>query len=152
MIFNEDDYVAPLLPSPHSLCAQPSLTLSELAGEKLVLGTGDNWAVFRSRLFAQCRSRGFFPDIVLEASNSEGNFRLLVAGVGVTIYSSCVGGLPHLGVTVHPLRDVTDKLPVTPRLGPNQPIAGAGDLSDVPASPSPTPPRPAPGRCGHQRA
>ncbi|WP_174714388.1 hypothetical protein [Paracoccus yeei] len=35
------------------------------------------------------------------------------AGVGVTIYSSCVGNLPRLGVAVRPLRDVTNKLPVT---------------------------------------
>lgn len=112
MIFDEDDYVA-LLPSSHPLCAKLSLTLAELAGEPFVLGTGDNWAAFRSRLFAECRSRGFFPNIVLEASNSEGIFGLVVAGVGVTIYSSCVGNLPRLGVTVRPLRDMTNKLPVT---------------------------------------
>lgn len=112
MIFDQDDYVA-LLPSSHLLCAKPSLTLVELADEPFVLGTGDNWAAFRSRLFAECRSRGFFPKIVLEASNSEGIFGMVVAGVGITIYSSCVGNLPRLGVTVRPLRDVTNKLPVT---------------------------------------
>ncbi|XQZ51684.1 LysR family transcriptional regulator [Paracoccus yeei] len=112
MIFDQDDYVA-LLPSSHPLCAQSSLTLAQLADEPFVLGTGDNWAAFRSRLFAECRSRGFFPNIVLEASNSEGIFGLVVAGVGVTIYSSCVGNLPRLGVAVRPLRDVTNKLPVT---------------------------------------
>ncbi len=112
MIFDEDRYVA-LLPSSHPLCDQPVLTLAQLANEPFVLGTGDNWAAFRSRLFAECRSRGFFPNIVLEASNSEGIFGMVVAGVGVTIYSSCVGNLPRLGVTVRPLQDVTNTLPVT---------------------------------------
>lgn len=112
LTFNEDDYVA-LLPASHPLCAHPSLTLAELADEKFVMGTGDNWSAFRALLFAECRHRGFFPDIVLEASNSEGIFGLVVAGVGITIYSSCVGNLPRNGVEVRPLSDVTTKLPVT---------------------------------------
>jgi len=112
LTFDEDDYVA-LLPASHPLCNQPSLTLEQLAHEKFVLGTGDNWAAFRNRLFAECRSRGFFPNIVLEASNSEGIFGLVVAGVGVTIYSSCVGNLPRNGVEVRPLSNVSSKLPVT---------------------------------------
>jgi len=112
LTFDEDDYVA-LLPSSHPLCAEPSLTLKQLANEPFVMGTGDNWAAFRSRLFAECRSRGFFPDIKLEASNSEGIFGLVVAGIGVTVYSSCVGNLPRAGVEVRPLRDVRSKLPVT---------------------------------------
>lgn len=112
LTFDEDDYVA-LLPASHRLSGCEALTLAELADEKFVLGTGDNWSAFRNRLFAECRSRGFFPDIALEASNSEGIFGLVVAGVGVTIYSSCVGNLPRQGVVVRPLSDVTNKLPVT---------------------------------------
>lgn len=111
LVFDEDDYVA-LLPSAHPLCAEPSLRLAQLAGEKFVLGTGDNWEAFRNRLFGECRNRGFFPDIVLEASNSEGIIGLVVAGVGVTIYSSCVRSIPRHGVEVRPLVDVTTKLPV----------------------------------------
>jgi len=112
LTFDEDDYVA-LLPASHRLCGREALTLAELSAEKFVLGTGDNWSAFRNRLFAECRSRGFFPDIALEASNSEGIFGLVVAGVGITIYSSCVGNLPRQGVVVRPLSDVTNKLPVT---------------------------------------
>ena len=109
--FDDDRYVA-LLPASHPLCAAGTLTLAQLASEKFVLGTGDNWAAFRARLFAECRARGFFPNIALEASNSEGIFGLVVAGVGVTIYSSCVGNLPRQGVEVRALSDVTATLPV----------------------------------------
>ncbi|MDS9469739.1 LysR substrate-binding domain-containing protein [Paracoccus sp. MBLB3053] len=116
--FDEDEYVA-LLPASHPLCRETSLTLEQLADENFVLGTGENWAAFRTRLFAECRSRGFFPNIVLEASNSEGIFGLVVAGVGVTIYSSCVGNLPRQGVEVRPLRNVSSKLPVTAVWGRN---------------------------------
>lgn len=112
LTFDEDDYVA-LLPASHPLCNRQSLELKQLVGEKFVLGTGDNWSAFRTLLFAECRARGFFPNIVLEASNSEGIFGLVVAGVGITIYSSCVRNLPRSGVEVRPLNDVTTKLPVT---------------------------------------
>lgn len=112
LTFDEDDYVA-LLPSSHRLCSETSLALEQLANERFVMGTSDNWSAFRNRLFAECRARGFFPNIVLEASNSEGIFGLVVAGVGVTVYSSCVGNLPRCGVEVRPLHNIKEKLPVT---------------------------------------
>lgn len=112
LTFDEDDYVA-LLPSSHRLCSESSLALEQLADERFVMGTADNWSAFRNRLFAECRARGFFPNIVLEASNSEGIFGLVVAGVGVTVYSSCVGNLPRAGVEVRPLCNIKEKLPVT---------------------------------------
>jgi len=62
---------------------------------------------------AECRACGFLPNIALEASNSEGIFGLVVAGVGVTVCSTCVGNLPRCGVEVRPLRGSKEKLPVT---------------------------------------
>lgn len=111
-LFEEDRYVA-LLPAAHPLGARESLTLAELASERFVMGTDDNWAAFRNLLFAECRARGYFPDIAQEASNSEGIFGLVVAGVGITIYSSCVDNLPRKGVVVRPLSDVEATLPVS---------------------------------------
>lgn len=110
--FDEDDFVA-LLPSSHPLCAYETLKLEQLSGEDFVMGATENWAAFRSIMFAQCRSHGFFPNIVMEASNTEGIMGLIVAGVGVTIYSSCVANMPRAGVEVRPISNISSRLPVT---------------------------------------
>ncbi|WP_240643615.1 LysR family transcriptional regulator [Paracoccus siganidrum] len=112
LTFDENEYVV-LLPSGHPLAALESLTLAQLRDEKFVFGTGDSWVVFRKEVFAECRARGFFPDIALEATNSDGIFGLVAAGVGVAIYSSCIGNLPREGVEVRPLSDLPVKLPIT---------------------------------------
>lgn len=111
LTLNNDRYVA-ALPADHPLCAEESLTLRQLAGEKFVLGTPDNWTAFRSLLFSECRKRGFFPDITLEASNSEGIIGLVVAGAGVTVYAECIRTMPRVGLEVRDLTDVEARLPV----------------------------------------
>lgn len=110
--FDEDRYVA-LLPKHHPLCERDELSLKDLAGENFVMGNGENWTAFRNRLFALCRARDFFPRIVQEASSSEGIFGLVVAGAGVTVYSSCVDNLQRKGLEVRPLVDVAAPIPVT---------------------------------------
>ena len=110
--FDSDEYVA-LLPSGHPLCAEDRLTLKDLAKEHFVLGTADNWSAFRNRLFAECRNRDFFPEIVMEASNSEGIFGLVVAGVGVTVYAGCIRAMPRAGLEIRSLCDISARLPVT---------------------------------------
>lgn len=110
--FDEGAYVA-ILPEGHRLAAKPTLNLSELKDEKFVFGTGDSWAIFRNDVFAECRARGFFPDIALEATSTDGIFGLVVAGAGIAVYSSCIGNLPRQGVAVRPLSDLSATLPIT---------------------------------------
>lgn len=112
LTFDENEYVV-LLPSNHPLAVKETLTLAELKDQKFVFGTGDSWVVFRKEVFAECRARGYFPDIALEATNSDGIFGLVIAGAGVAIYSSCIGNLPRHGVAVRPLSDLSAKLPIT---------------------------------------
>ena len=110
--FDEGSYVA-ILPECHPLAAKKTLTLSELRDQKFVFGTGDSWAIFRSDVIAECRARGFFPDIALEATSTDGIFGLVIAGAGVAVYSSCIGNLPRQGVAVRPLSDLSATLPIT---------------------------------------
>ncbi|HEY0327963.1 MAG TPA: LysR family transcriptional regulator [Rhodopseudomonas sp.] len=110
--FDEDRYVA-LLPITHPRSNVQSLTLRDLAEEKFVLGNGENWTAFRNRLFGLCQARGFFPQIAQEASSSEGIFGLVAAGVGVSVYSSCVRNLQRRGIVIRPLDDVGSTLPVS---------------------------------------
>lgn len=112
LVFDENEYVV-VLAADHPLAKRDTLTLAELKGEKFVFGTGDSWVVFRQQIFEKCRARGFFPDIALEATNSDGIFGLVIVGTGVAIYSSCIGNLARQGVAVRPLTDLTEKLPIT---------------------------------------
>jgi len=112
LTFDENRYVA-VLPENHPLAAKDKLTLSDLKNQKFVFGTGDSWHIFRRQIFAECRARGFFPNIALEATNSDGIFGLVIAGTGVTIYSSCIGETPRPGVVVRLLSDLPTKLLVT---------------------------------------
>ncbi|MCG7506817.1 LysR family transcriptional regulator [Mesorhizobium retamae] len=112
LVFDENEYVV-VLPSDHPLAKKETLTLAELKDEKFVFGTGDSWVVFRQQVFAKCRARGFFPDIVLEATNSDGIFGLVIVGAGVAIYSNCIGNMARQGVAVRPLSDLTEKLPIS---------------------------------------
>jgi len=101
----EDSYVA-LLPATHRLANMPSLTLRDLAQEPFVLGTGEDWHGYRETIFAMCRQRGFFPNIIQEASSSQGIFGLVAAGAGVSIYSSCVRNVQRRGIAVREMEDV----------------------------------------------
>jgi DNA-binding transcriptional LysR family regulator len=112
LVFDENEYVV-VLASDHPLAKKEALTLAELKDEKFVFGTGDSWVVFRQQVFAKCRSRGFFPNIALEATNSDGIFGLVIVGAGVAIYSSCIGNMARQGVAVRRLSDLTEKLPIT---------------------------------------
>lgn len=112
LVFDENEYVV-VLASDHPLAKKETLTLAELKDEKFVFGTGDSWVVFRQQVFAKCRSRGFFPNIALEATNSDGIFGLVIVGAGVAIYSSCIGNMARQGVAVRRLSDLTEKLPIT---------------------------------------
>jgi len=112
LTFDENQYVA-VLPENHPLAAKDTLNLSDLKDQKFVFGIGDSWHIFRRQIFAECRARGFFPHIALEATNSDGIFGLVIAGTGVTIYSSCLGASPRPGLVVRNLSDMPAKLLVT---------------------------------------
>ncbi|WP_029004418.1 LysR family transcriptional regulator [Azorhizobium doebereinerae] len=107
--FDSDRYVA-LLPITHPLSNVRSLKLADLAGEPFVLGSGENWGAFRNQFFSLCHRAGFTPDIVQEASSSEGIFGLVAAGAGVSVYASCVRNVQRRGIVIRELEDVSGKL------------------------------------------
>lgn len=110
--FDDNEYVA-ILPADHPLAQRETLALTDLQREKFVFGTGDSWMIFRNQVFAECRERGFLPEISLEATSSDGIFGLVIAGAGVAIYSSAIGNMPRQGIAVRKLVDMSAKLPIT---------------------------------------
>ncbi len=107
--FDTERYVA-LLPITHPLSNVRVLRLADLAGEPFVLGSGQNWGAFRAKLFSLCHRAGFTPNIVQEASSSEGIFGLVAAGAGVSVYASCVRNVQRRGIVIRDFDDVSDKL------------------------------------------
>jgi DNA-binding transcriptional LysR family regulator len=108
-LVDEDDFVA-LLPEGHRLATRASIRLADLSDEPFVLGSEGTFGSFRQLLFPLCRTAGFHPNIVQEASNTSGIFGMVAAGVGVTIYAGCARNFRRAGVVVKPLSDVREKI------------------------------------------
>ena len=82
------------------------------AHEPFVIGSEDTFSTYRKLLFDLCHRAGFFPDVVQEASNSNGIFGLVAAGAGITIYAGCARNVQRSGVVVRPLSDVKERIPI----------------------------------------
>ena len=111
-VFDTDYYVA-LLPITHRFSNVRNLTLAALAEEPFVLGSGGSWAAYQSGFFAISHRCGFHPNVVQEASSSDGIFGLVAAGVGVSTYASCVRNMQRRGIVIRSLDDVPDPIPIS---------------------------------------
>lgn len=132
LLVDEDEYVA-VLPEGHRLATVESLRLADIAGEPFVIGNEEMFSRFRSMLFDLCYSAGFFPNVVQEASNSNGILGLVAAGTGITIYASSVRSILRTGVVVRPFADVTAKIPIVAASLADHPSAALARFLDVTA-------------------
>jgi LysR family transcriptional regulator, benzoate and cis,cis-muconate-responsive activator of ben and cat genes len=76
-----------LLPPDHPLAARAELTISELAGESLVMGTSAEWPTFRRILVDTFQRAGHVLSVTQEASSLIGILGLVTAGVGITVFT-----------------------------------------------------------------
>jgi len=75
-----------LLPPNHPLAAKESLTVQEIAKEKLVLGTSAEWPTFRRILVDVFQKEGQVLSVHQEASSLTGILGLVTCGVGLTVF------------------------------------------------------------------
>ena len=75
-----------LMPPGHPLAAREALTIEDLAGEQLVMGTHTEWPSFRRIVVDAFQSAGQVMSIGQEASSLTGLLGLVTAGVGITIF------------------------------------------------------------------
>ena len=73
-----------LMPPGHPLTARPALTIEDLAGEQLVMGTHTEWPSFRRIVVDAFQSAGQVMTVGQEASSLTGLLGLVTAGVGIT--------------------------------------------------------------------
>jgi len=97
------DPLVVLLSDGHPLARQEAISLKDLSEEPFVLGSKGSWAAFRHIVFSACREAGFSPNVVQEASTSDGIFGLVSANIGVSLYPGCVRSIQRQGLTIRPL-------------------------------------------------
>jgi DNA-binding transcriptional LysR family regulator len=75
-----------LLPPTHPLAAKDALTIEDLAGEQLVMGTNVEWPTLRRIVVDAFQSAGKVMTVAQEASSLTGILGLVTAGVGITVF------------------------------------------------------------------
>jgi LysR family transcriptional regulator, benzoate and cis,cis-muconate-responsive activator of ben and cat genes len=75
-----------LLPPGHPFAARRFLTIADLAGEPLVMGTTTEWPTFRRIVTELFQKAGQVLTIGQEASSLTGILGLVTAGVGMTVF------------------------------------------------------------------
>lgn len=99
--------VVALLPPTHPLCARDELTIADLIGERLVLGTDAEWPTFRRILVEMFQKEGHVLHVDQEATSLLGILGLVTAGMGITIFT----GLPRFcgreAIVARPIRTVS---------------------------------------------
>jgi DNA-binding transcriptional LysR family regulator len=105
------DSFAVVLYENHPLAEKESVHLSELAGERFILGSEECWKHYHDHLFRIFREAGFTPDIVQRAFNIEGIFGLVACEMGITIQTSCVSNLLRKGLVIKKIHGIKDTVP-----------------------------------------
>ena len=75
-----------LLPPSHPLAAKTALTIEDLAGQELVMGTNAEWPTFRRIVVDAFQTAGQVLNVAQEASSLTGILGLVTAGVGITMF------------------------------------------------------------------
>lgn len=80
-----------LLPADHPLSCHEVLTVDDIAGEEIVIGTNDEWPTLRRIVVDAFQSAGHIMKVTQEAPELSGLLGLVTAGVGLTVFC----GLPR---------------------------------------------------------
>ena len=99
-----------LIPDAHKLARQSSVTLADLAGEKLILGSPDQWDFFRLLIADQFSAAGLTMRVAHEPSNALGILGLVAGGLGVSLYADSIRRFRAEGVAFKPVKDCTIRL------------------------------------------
>jgi DNA-binding transcriptional LysR family regulator len=75
-----------LLPPNHPFAAKDALTIEDLAGEQLVMGTNAEWPTLRRIVVDTFLRAGQVMTVGQEASSLTGILGLVTAGVGITVF------------------------------------------------------------------
>lgn len=99
-----------VVPMDHWLSTRPSVTLSDLAECKLILGSLDQWDFFRLLIDDVFSNNGLQPQVAYEPSNTLGILGLVSRGLGVSIYAEGLMRFQPQRVMFKPIVDCPIKI------------------------------------------
>lgn len=92
------------LPETHRLAAQTEIALADLAPEALIQFPRSINPSLYDEIVGLCRSSGFSPRIVREATPKQTIIGLVSVGLGVSLLPACLENLRRAGVVYRPIR------------------------------------------------
>jgi len=93
-----------VLPERHPLAAKKTLRVADLKGEPFILFSRVMGPLAYDRTMACCEQAGFVPEIVQFAPQFPTLFRLVAAGIGVSLAPSCMARLSVPGAVYREVR------------------------------------------------
>lgn len=106
LIVGQDDYVL-VVPKEHPLLRKPTLTLADLAGERLIMPNPRNNGLTHEKLVAAMKRAGVTPQVVQFADNENTLLNLVSAGMGLSFVNSSCRVPPAQGVVLRALADLS---------------------------------------------
>lgn len=92
------------LPEAHRLAAETEIALADLAPEALIQFPRSINPSLYDEIVELCRSSGFSPRIVREATPKQTIIGLVSVGLGVSLLPACLANLRRSGVVYRPIR------------------------------------------------
>lgn len=100
-----EEFVA-VLPKQHNLIAKQSLSLTDLAGESLIVHPRSEGPFLYDGFFKLCRQAGFEPQIVKEVGNHQTRICFVAAGLGITFLPAGLQNLVSKDLVCKPIKDL----------------------------------------------
>lgn len=99
------DKLCVFFPSNSAFARSRKATLRELSGQRLIMGSVEQWDLYRWILDDLFLRKGIVPDVALEASSISGMIGLVQDGLGMSIFPECIARLCPPGVRYRVLQD-----------------------------------------------
>ncbi|SEG62562.1 transcriptional regulator, LysR family [Bryocella elongata] len=113
-----------VLPERHALAAKRTLRVNDLDGEPFILFSRAMGPLAYDRTIACCEQAGFVPEIVQYAPQFPTLFRLVAAGIGVSLAPACMARLSVPGAVYREVRSTArSTVDLAMRAGFESPLA-----------------------------
>lgn len=111
------DRLCVFFPAASPLARRRDASLRALSGEPLVMGSVEQWDLYRWILDDLFLRKGIVPNVALEASSISGMIGLVQDGLGMSIFPQCISRLCPPGVRHRVLSDCDVEIETVAVLG-----------------------------------